>query len=659
MTSQHKLSYSLTIALLALAAAGCSSNPYSLVYKPQIFTMVDNIQVAAGKCSLFAPDQTNGQLTYRKHVVIRNSGNDNSVLCLNKVKWETTNTLLKMEYTTTKPTDAKSCPGVGAIALATGKSVGIDIVYSPSPDKVDNGQGTLTIEHNDIVAAAKGPTSLCFGISTVGPQITMDATEDTFINTSAANPATHCYKFGNSGTAPLCFDHAGLDPANAQYTITEKPNQGDCIPAIGDTGNPVSTPAKMQICVRYSPDQTDGNEDENVIIVTNDPSKPNAQVKLSAKTQADNKYTITCTSASGKMEYDFSAVTSGSGQATCAIYNDGPASMAINNIGVQAIDPTVDQSTLDGMYSVCMHLTAGDTTCVDPPRGVSKAGTIYFTVKFTFPATGAPLNGNLAVSFTQANVPGTITIPISAGGCDVPAPSFGPLPQLWLLAGVGQKATGTFVVANQSCATMRVINACITSATVVGSDPCSKPASLYNGFTKPFASQDIAAWGLLPLEVEFHPADDKKLQINDLVNITYCSGAWAAGKCSGAIVTQSLNLQGSIETENAPPTLSLGATADYPAAVVGQPVHLKATFTKGAYDNGNNYLWIITSRPAGSKRWLTPADQATSTPDLIFVPDVPGPYEFAALAQAFSADAPQNYNWSAQVKVTINVTAGP
>jgi len=644
------------IALLAVVAAGCSSSErYALVPVPQIFVMVDSIQVTAGKCSLFAPDQTNGQLTYRKHLVVRNSGNTGSVLCLNKVKWESTNTLLKWEYTSTRPTDAKACPAVGAIALAAGKSIGIDVIYAPSADKVDNGQAILTIENNDQKASLKGPTSLCFGISTVGPQITMDTNEYTYINTSAANPATTCFKFGNSGTAPLCFDDAGLDPANAQYSIVEKPNKGDCISAIGDSGNPLGTPTKMQVCVRYSPDKTEGNEDENVIIVTNDPTKPNAQVKLGAKTQADNKYTISCTTASGKLEYDFTGVTSGTAEATCAIFNDGPASMVINTATVQALDAAVDQSTVDGIYKSCVHLTAGDKTCVDLPRGVSKSGTIYVTVKFAFPAGNAAPNGNLMIGFAQASIPGTIAIPVSAGACAVPAPSFGPMPQLWLLAGVGQKASGTFMIANQSCAPMRVINACVTAATVPGADPCSKAVSVYSGLAKPFASQDIEAWGLLPLEVEFHPPDDKKLNVNDLVSIVYCAGAWAGDKCNGTIVTQSLNLQGSIKTELAAPTLSLGTTADYPDAKVGQPVHIKATFTKGQYADGNNYLWVITKRPAGSKRWLTPPEQATSTPDLIFIPDVAGNYEIAALAQAFDEDSPQNYNWSSQVKLTLTV----
>ena len=630
-------------------AMGCGGHGYVLTQQPQIFVMVDSIAIVKGKCALFAPDQTNGQLTYRKHVVARNSGK--GTLCLNKIKWESANTLLKMSYTTSKPTNAAACPNAVA-ALAEGQSIGIDIEYAPSADKVDNGQATLTFEHND--PKYKDPVAVCFGISSVGPQIAMDATEDTFINTSAANPATHCYKFSNTGTAPLCFDHAGLDPANAQYSVVEKPNQGECIPALGDAGNPVGTPKKLQVCVRYSPDSTEGNEDENVIIVTNDPTKPNSQVKITAKNQPDNKYTITCTSASGKIEYDFTGTKSGTAEAKCNIYNDGPASMAINSVGVQALDVNIDQSKVDGIYATCLQLP-GATDCVATPRGLSKGSSIYVTVKYSYPAGSDPPNGNVLIGITQANVPGTITIPISAGSCDVPAPSFGPTPQLWLLAGVGQKAKGTFVVANQSCATLRLINACITSATVVGADPCSKPASLYHALTTPFISTDVAAWSLWPLEVEFHPADDKKLHVNDLLNVTYCSGSWNAGACSGPIVTQSLNLQGSIESEIAAPTLNLGSTADYASAKVGQPIKIKAAFTKGQYDDGKNYLWVIKSRPADSKLWLTPSAQATSVPELILVPDAAGEYTIAALAQAFNEAAPSEFDWSTQVEVKITV----
>ncbi len=633
-------------ALAAVLALGAGCGDYAVSTPPQVNVTVDNVQVIAGKCSMFAADRSNGQLTFDKHVVVRNSGK--GVLCLNQVKWTTANTLLKMSYTTPKPTDAKACPAAGAIALAAGKSVGIDVAYLPSPDKVDMGQATLTIEHN---ATPESPISLCFGISPVGPQISVDAAEDTFVNVSAPSSETHCDRVGNSGDAPLCFDHAVLDPANAKYSIVEKPTKGDCIPPLGDAGNPVMAPTKWMVCVRYSPGGPGGDDDDNLIIATNDPNMPNAQVILHAKTETGT-YTVACTTTKGGLLYDFGGVTSGTAQATCAITNVGPAGMAISPPAVQATDPAIDPAKIAGMYAICGHTSATDPACVGWPLGVAAGSTVYLTIRFTFPATNDPANGNLVVPFVQAMIPEILTIPISAGGCDVPAPAFGPQ-QLWLLAGLGQKATGTYVIANQSCAPLRVLNACITSAASTTGDPCSKPASLSSGLAKPFASQDVAPWGVLPLEVEFHPVDGAKQVVNDFLNMTYCAGVWAGGKCSGAIVTQVLNLQGSIQTGIAPPTLSLSALTDYAGPVHGQPLHLEATFSPGQYPDGHNYSWLLTKRPPGSTRWLTSMEQTTSTPDLVFIPDVPGDYEVAAMAQAIEDGTPADYDWSAQVKIAF------
>ncbi|MFZ4577100.1 MAG: hypothetical protein ACOYOB_01790 [Myxococcota bacterium] len=636
------------MALLAVIgaglAAGCGSSQ-ELLSEPLIYVMVDSKKNIEGTCAQFAPDDSRGQMSYEKTVIIRNAGT--GVLCLKKLTFTTDNPMLTMKVSGAKPLNESSCPGAYA-ALDKNASLTLKVRYAPSATEENGAGASLAIEHNDYLN--KAPVAACFTIGQVGPRLALDVLNDKFVNAQSSKPPEHCYPFGNTGTAPLIFKEAYFTTVNAQYSIISQPNNGDEIPAFGTPGNLKTDPGKLKVCVRYTPNSTEGDEDVKLAIKTNDPAAQNASITITA-TNEQGSYQLTCGAADG-LVYDFR----GAGvQATgkCNIYNVGPSGFAITGIDILAVK-SADQDAAMGMYA--WHLEKSGTTVSNPPYNVSKTLSIDIVVDYSKPAVGQPVAANLVIRFSQAGVPGTVVIPIIAGNCDTPDPAMGPQPQVWLQADVGETSQGVAVLANQSCAPLRIINSCIVDAKYTGDDACNLGSpSNHFAMVKPLKDFDVDPWGLIALPFTFKPQDGNMNQRDAVLHVVYCSGAWAADKCLGGDPTPvKLNLQGSIVIDLLQPTVSLGSTSDYVEAKVGFPLKIIASFAKGTHDDGQNYIWAVKKRPLASKLWLNENAQS-SDGILTVVPDVVGSYTFLVMAQAFNAEDPGEYTWSPQSEVTVDV----
>ncbi len=638
-----------TLAALLLAASalvqvqGCGSEQ-TLELFPQIDVTID--AQPSKTLHEFAADTTGGQLTSEAVVRIRNSGRGD--LVLSEVAFVSQNKYIKDAWPAGKPTFPKS--------LKEGEILTIKVQFKPDPNDEDNGGAIMTIKHND----KKVPNDivLSFKIKLQGPKIALDQTQMVFVNPSKAAPPTQCVTFGNAGNAPLVFKKAYLGTASPYYSVIETPNEGDSIPALGEGANPKANPMKLKVCVRLTPEAKDADYASKLVIESNDTSNTQANVVLNVKWEEDNKYTVTCASADGKIKYDFTGINAGVAERCCNIFNEGPSGFLVNQVEVNALT-SAKQDLAEKLYAVNIYATNanGDPESVKLPRSISPNKSLKFCVEYTYPSDGATTNGETVIRFTQANQPDALQIPVVAGTCDTPDLVLGPgASPIWMDATVGTKTSREVVVANQSCAPLQIIQACV-SQVAGGASPCDAKTLSQHFFVDPEVGlTPVDAWGLLPIKVRFEPANNKFTNVQNYLQVVYCGGTWDGSACSEAPTTATVNLIGYIGSDRKLPELSLALAAGS-SPKVGQPFKIEAAATDGDWPVGlyGAYVWFISSRPAGSTLWLSTEFQATDTPWLALKPDVAGKYRIVGAVQAVNDNNPGEFSWSQQVAIEVDV----
>lgn len=643
------------VAGLAMVAAvsGCSDDGggYTAESEPRIDVKIDaKTPPPAGQCSNFVPDDSRGQLTYRKYVEIKNTGADtgnNQPLCLS---WTSTkaNSQFKLNVISGATKDDAKCPGKMA-ALVIGATLKLEIEYKAN-ESGDSEPLKLTINHND---PGKSALSYCFGLATVGVQPVLQPSEYTFVNTTSANPASQCFKLLNNGTSALSFQGASFDPSNDQYTLTKVPNASDEIPPKGSAGNPDGSKS-LEICVRYKPDATKDNEDVKLVVETN--AKPSmVTAKISAKFEAEASFSVDCSNPTGKVAFVFA--DGGKTTSTCKVVNAGPPPLVLKQAEVQALN-AADKDAVAQVYAVKLLDVSGNPQSIFSAAAGKSASLV---VTYTAPASGAPPPAQVVVTTSSAGAPSAnLFIPIEAGGCSVPvAPQFGPSPELWSQAKVGVESKSAVYVANQGCAPLQLVNACIAPASFKGSDPCSAPSknhSLANGFVptlvQPYSTAAVA--------IAFKPATENLMTINDLLHVYYCTGTWSGGQCSGGqIVSRSLTLTGALSTATTPtrPEVSLSVAEDPSKLAMNTPVKLTMAVTSpGSFaDKTFYYRWVVAKKPAGSTTWIPEGEQTSDqVPSIKVLPDMPGEYEIVGQAQGYD-EANTTYAWSPQASVKFTI----
>ena len=646
-----------TLAWMMSAAVltGCGSEA-SLEEKPQIEYTIAGQAKTSHK---FFADTTGGQLTQQVKVLVRNSGR--GPLKIESIKFKTQNDFMKMRF----PKGNPSFP----LTLAENESILVHVNFTPSPDIEDNRAGRMEITHND-EDFTSNPIQLTFSVQLAGARISLHTTSYTFINPSKHNPPEACFKFGNTGNAPLKYEDAQMGTATPYYAITKTPNAGDTIPALGDAGNPKNTPKTLEVCVRLKPESPDKDYGSSLVIKTSDKNNSAAKIVLNAKWEASNVFKFTSDHPKGELIYDFTGVTAGTKTRCVNVYNEGPAGFLINTVEVVAYNDK-EQNAAKQQYVPELYKTdlKGDKVKVGLPFSVNASKSLDICMTFTYPTDGTePIKARTLVTYVQANVADKVEFPILSGKCDTPQAVFAPASRpLWLRAEVGKSGTGKFFLANQSCAPLTIIKACVTQTAGVGiKDPCAQAniQSVHFKVKTNTGLKTIDPWGILPIEIEFAPPNEKFKNVHHLLNVTYCAGPFKANACGGGgTVNAVLNLDGYIgkndKTEGVlSPTLKL-AVAENQKATVGAPLKLEAIGKEGSYPiaSSGGYLWMLSKRPKGSKLWLTSDFQVSNEPWMTIKPDAAGEYEITGAVQTFDTQTPSNLAWSDQVALTFKVAA--
>ncbi|MCB9738809.1 MAG: hypothetical protein H6747_06045 [Deltaproteobacteria bacterium] len=637
----------LGVALLATALIpACGSDP-----EIESFPQMDvSIEAQPNAVSYeFSPDTSGGQLSQQAVVRIRNSGK--GPLVLSAVDFVSQNEFIKAVWPGGKP----NFP----LTLTDGQIQSINIQYKPDPNIEDSGAAQMIIKGNDEDLAE---VKLTFSVKQVGAKIVVDNKNLIFTNPSKAAPPTGCVLFGNGGNAPLIFKKAYLSTATPYYQVTETPNEGDTIPALGEGANPKSNPMRKQVCVRISPEAKDADYSAKLIIETNDTNEPKATVVLNVKWEQDNKYTVTCASADGKLKYDFAGVNAGAAERCCNVFNEGPSGFVVNKVEVKALD-NGKQDLADALYSTTLYAknASGDKETVKLPRSISAGKSLDFCVEYTYPSDGKTTNAETIIRFQQANIPDAVQIPVIAGKCETPdlvvAPS---TVAVWMDAPLGGKTTRQLLLANQSCAPLQIIQTCVSQVATGsgGQNACSNANTLSQHF---FVDPDIGLkavdpWGTLPIGLRFEPPNDKYTNIQHFLHIVYCGGTWDGNACSEAPVSLTLNVMGYVGSDITLPKLTL-TPAEGAEAKVGQPFKIEAGTTDGQWPVGEYgaYLWFLAERPAGSTFWLSSEFQTTDAPWLSIKPDVAGKYKLIGAVQAVNPQKPTEFAWSEHATIEIDV----
>ena len=637
--------YLVSVCIGLLAATGLSGCGSTQVL--EAFPQIDvTIEAQPGATSWeFSPDVSGGQLTQQATVRIRNSGN--GALSISAVDFVSQNEFIKAIWPGGKPSFPKS--------LASGEIQSINVQYAPDPNIQDDGAAQMIIKSNDEDAPE---IKLTFSIKQVGAKIKVDNTSLVFTNPSKAAPPTACAFFGNEGNAPLIFKKAYLSVATPYYQVTETPNEGDTIPAIGEGNNPKSNPMKLKVCVRVTPEAKDADYSAKLVIESNDSSQPKATVVLNVKWEEDNKYTVTCASGDGKIKYDFSGVNSGVAERCCNVYNEGPSGFVVNKVEVKALISD-KQDVADALFSTALYAknASGDKESVTLPRSISAGKSLDFCVEYTYPQDGKTTNAETIIRFQQANIPDALQIPVIAGKCETPdlvvAPS---TVAVWMDAPLGGKTSRELLLANQSCAPLQIIQTCMSQIATSGA--CGNANALSQHF---FVDPDIGLkavdpWGTLPIGIRFEPPNNKYNDIQHFLHIVYCGGTWDGNACSEPPVTLTLNVMGYVGDGIQLPKLTL-APAEGAEAKVGQPFKIEAATTDGQWPVGEYgaYLWYVVERPAGSTFWLSSEFQTTDTPWLTIKPDVAGKYKLIGAVQSVNPAKPSEFAWSAHATVEFDV----
>ncbi len=652
---------SLFLGASALSACGGGSNPngYGIDKNQEITVLVEGIAVTDGTCVHFGLDETNGVIKQTKKVTIQNIGIAGS-LCITKIAFTTTSQKLMSIAYGPHTVDTGSCPG-GLASLDPGKTLIATVTYAPSPGLDD--KATMTITHNDYKDPNKYQ-NMCFDISATGPKIRLDTTELPYINPKASAPQKHCAQFGNDGSASLVVTAlAEIKPSSPEYAITDQPAVGDQISALGSTDNPVTAKATKQVCVVMTPDSNPNNDEVELVIHTNDPVQPDSTVKLYSKFEEASSFTVTCQNSDPTViEYDFQGQGAGTAR-VCNVHNDGPAPFAWNNAPQIVALPPSTQDQVDAVYALSLQKNGKDRAKPYTAGSIAVNQSVDFSITYTPPTNGLPPPAaELQIPYAQTpNAPTVLTIPIQAATCNTPTLVFAPS-EMWLYAVKGAKAVGHVVLANQSCAPLDILKACINNgnSNPSGADPCASAqyASKYHGLVNPIGASTLApsvagtANGQFGIDIEFHPPDDNKINANDLLQIVYCvTGSMAGNDCKPGY--QTINLTGNTTAGVTLPSATL--TVDTTTPTSGKPVIISAALTVGSFPDGKTWRWALIDRPQGSHAWIGSADQSTSDPSVSFVPDAKGKYTVQAMALTISDTDVTQLAWTPPTTVSLTV----
>lgn len=427
----------------------------------------------------------------------------------------------------------------------------------------------------------------------------------------------------------------------------KQPAPNTVLAASGSAGNPTGG-NQLSFCVAYTPDAAPDNDAVALQVSTN--AAGPLEALLTAGPAEARQWRLTCADPAGKAGFHFPDAAKAS-FAHCSLCNVGaaPFSVTANAVAIEQADTAKVAAALT-CSAVGNTATGGEPV----PVGLGKCVTI--TCGYTPQPTGPPPNALC----TLGPISAPVAVPISVGACDSPTLLFGPSAMQWSTAKPGAVATDTVVLANQSCAPLQLISACIASAGYTGAEPCKNPSKTHL-LQQPFVPLAMAPMALAPVSVQFTPPlGETGKDIADELHVAYCKGTWTNGACSGPIVTRTLPLVGRVALTPLTPPTSGCALLDAKAPLhVGHAVALQDTVPNtGSFPQIQAFRWVVTKRPAGASTWVPPdVHNFDQTDQLTLLPDVAGDYEVRCQAQGIDATTAGNNVWSQFAPLQFAVVA--
>lgn len=585
---------------------------------------------------LFESDASGGQLTQDARVTLLNAGG--STLRIESVQWLGGHPHMGLQ--------ALDVVSAWPHELAAGKSLNLRVRYVPVFGESAIGEATLRVRWGDEALVLR------FGVRPQGAKGCLDSSELTFINPTTA-PATRCLRLSNCGDVPFAVGAAFIAPVSASWKVTTAPVVGTVLPA-PDLSPPDPAPGAVakhmaEYCVTLQGAQPGDLLDGSLLLDVDLPSRKRFKVPLKVSWLINNNFSLSCDGATTGLRFDLEGADPGA-EAKCTLHNLGQAPFKVSAMQIEAYH-SGDTADVQAGFEVRAENQATGSS-LQAPFALAAGAERTFIVRSLRPAAVQARNPELVIRFVHGLVPDALRIPVSAGDCGRPtAVLSGSSHGLWLGGAAGVHVPAQLSLANQGCAPLRVVTACVVpSSAPLQADPCV--AAVTDGPWRLLGDNPAAqvpAWGLMLLPVRFIAPAGGLAEADAQLRLVYCDGLWQQETCSGELATVAVALRGRRDGGAGPGTLALTASEGH----VGQPLHVTAKAAGAAPDD---FQWRVQQRPAGAGALISPQHEVDLAPWTTFVPDVAGTWVIAASARIWSSSPTA---WSTAAPVTLSVQVLP
>jgi hypothetical protein len=536
-------------------------------------------------------------------------------LRVDALEWASETPQIALEYY-----DAALGPADFPYQLAPYTTLTLAARWTTTPALDGQAAATLTVRSND----PKTPELVLTVLTPcTDAKAALAPTAVTIFNAGPYNAKIACTALANLGCKALTVQQVTLKPGDPRFSLVAPPPPGATIDPWGYGDNPKGAPKKLPICVRFEPkDEAQQPASVQLVVDAQGASAQQVQAQIKAGWSPPSGYRLAC---GGAQLLDLGPGPGG--VASCKLQNDGPAPLRVAKLWLAPGTAAVSDAELAAAYSA--ELVQGGPQ--QAPWTLAAGAVAELRVQRKAGAAAPP--AVLRAALEQDSEVDALAIPVLAGACEQPALAVGPAPATFL-AKPGQQATLTITLANQSCAPLAIVDGCLTDYQVSQDDACATGAPSQEYGVAAALTQTLPPWGLASVDVTFAPLAPQpgKLHYGQL-HLYWCRGLIVGGACQGTVEKRSVQLEGNSQLGLTPPKLTplpvVGAKA-------GQALWLKAKVQPGSQPIGAEgaFQWWVALRTQGSAAWF--AEDVSAGAVRRFVPDLPGTYQIAVRAAAFT-----------------------
>ena len=612
--------------ILAAAPIACGSEP-ELDLPPALEWTVESEHTDLW---LFEADQSGGQLSQDAQVVLRNTGGGR--LRIDTVRWLGGHPHMAMHeegVITSWPHE-----------LASGKTLAMRVRYAPVPGELSSGEATLEVKY------AGGQLTLRFAVRPKEAQACLDTSELKFVNPSPSS-ATRCLRLRNCGDQPFTIGATFVAPVSAFWQVSKAPAVGTVVPV---SSGPRSGADGLEYCVRLSGAQPGDLLEGSLLMDMDIPSRKRIKVPLKVKWLINNNFVLACDGPAPGGRFNLQDLNEGA-EATCRLQNVGQVPFKVSSFAIEAYDADHKEEVLAGFEVRAENQNSGGA--LQAPFAFDVGSQRSFVVRSLRPAAAQIRNAELVIRFVHGMVPDTLRIPVAAGDCGRPtAVLAGSAHGLWLSGAAGIDVEAQLSVANQGCAALHVLAACVVSAVApLTSSPCAAasvngPWRLHGGDM----SAGLPAWGVHTLPLRFSAPGLGSADAEAQLRVIYCDGLWQQGACAGELRTLAAALRGRRDAVDAPAAPTLEASG----LKVGQPLQVVAKGVEAG--QSGDFQWRVQQRPEGAAAFISPQFEVDLPPWTTFVPDVAGTWVVSGSARVWASGSTE---WSASAPALLSLQVAP